>query len=171
MVRCNDQATVYIDGKLMGTTIEKTEIWTGDVPNNASTVAIKCENTADYGGLIASFSNGLITDGDWKCAKDVTGMSWIEISYDDSHWPGAEVLHSVYRQDLYTGFTPNFPDYIPWIWMDDFSPAKTGAIFCRRQLGRLLYLTTVQLSVIFLHFLVPGDKAQSLTNLDLTRAS
>ena len=47
-------------------------MWADDVPKDATTVDIKCENTADYGGLIASFANGLIGDDDWKCAHNAT---------------------------------------------------------------------------------------------------
>ena len=138
MVRCNDQATVYIDGKLVGNTTEKTEIWAGDVPKNASTVAIKCENTAAYGGLIASFSNGLITGGDWKCAAYVPGMSWTETSFDDTEWGGATEQGSTYRIDTQTGLTPNFPDHIPWIWTSGRTFSSRGTTHCRRQIGRLL---------------------------------
>ena len=44
------------------------------IPGNTKWVEIKAQNPGDVGGILASFSNGVVTDESWQCA-DVSEAS------------------------------------------------------------------------------------------------
>ena len=48
----------------------KSEWWATErftLPGDIKAVTIKANNTGDVGGILASFSNGVLTDSTWKC--------------------------------------------------------------------------------------------------------
>ena len=82
---CDDtNMKVYFDG-VQQTPVPASEAnsWntasTIDIPSGTSVVGIECENGGGTGGILASFDNGVVTDGTWQCSTQsleaVTGMA------------------------------------------------------------------------------------------------
>ncbi len=61
------------------------------LPPVVTTVAIKCIDRGVIGGTLASFSNGKVTDGSWKCTNTFHS-GWEQADYEDSDWPNAVVI-------------------------------------------------------------------------------
>lgn len=126
-VRCNDQASIYIDGEFRHNTTSDREVWTGDLPWNASLIAVSCLNTGYYGGLTAAFSNGLIMGDDWQCANMVDN-DWYMPTYNDRLWKNA------IPSNLQTTLL-NFPFYAKWMWSEDGRYTTGGTTQCRGKIG------------------------------------
>ena len=136
-VRCDDRATIYIDGEYVGGTSLSTEVWTdGSISDSAQVIAVECENTGQNdAGLIASFSNGLATDSTWRCTGD-SFQGWERATFDDQQWSNAYVAQknsdpvSRWEKDL------NFLPDAEWIWRRAYlgNEEDPGHSYCR---GRL----------------------------------
>ena len=78
-VLCDDASKIYIDDELVGITSDYKEHWRGPVSLDAQRIGIRCVNTGGPGAIIASLSNGLVTNAhDWKCDGNVTDNWTIE---------------------------------------------------------------------------------------------
>ena len=96
-------------------------------------VTIKGDNPGSEGGILASFSNGVLTDGTWQCA-------------DMSLCISVECENSVIWQDAQTyGVNENNPrpwnrriadieSTAKWIWVDDKYARK---VWCKKTFGKL----------------------------------
>lgn len=112
-MRCNNQASIYIDGEFRHSTTSATEVWTGDLPWGASLISVSCRNTWRYGGLTAAFSNGLVIGEDWQCADEVES-DWYMPTYNVSLWENAVAIQSNWQNGV--GTLLNFPSYAKWMW-------------------------------------------------------
>ena len=87
-VRGDDRATIYADGKQVGSTEKWSEVWSGLIPTTTRVVAVYVNNGRDKGFLVASFSNGFKTSEEWKCSETVTD-GWTEVDFNDTEWSAA----------------------------------------------------------------------------------
>ena len=87
---------------------------TYNIPAGAQSIRVKCHNTGGPGGFLASFSNGVKTDGSWQCAAEGGAMA------------PATVL------DANGGGVPDISSDANWIWASD-SGAET--VSCEKTLN------------------------------------
>lgn len=91
-VRCDDIAnSIYVDGILVGNTSAWWETWVHDIADDAKVIAVDCQNIGNWGGLIASFDNGLTSDNTWICSIN-NESGWYDKDFDDSNWNRAYVI-------------------------------------------------------------------------------
>lgn len=126
-VRCDDRGEVYVDGKFVGSTSLWTEVWKSSITQDATVFAVKCLNNIGPGGLIASFSNGIVSNRHWKCGYS-EGKGWREIGFDDSAWNYAEEIKSdSYESEKQSGFSPQ----TEWIWVAGTGQVEFREMYCR----------------------------------------
>ena len=104
------------------------------LPGDTKVVTIKGNNPVTIGGILASFSNGVVTDGTWQCS-DVSSCASVECE------------NSVKWQDAQTyGVNENNPppwkrriadieSTAKWIWVDDKYARR---VWCKKTLGKLI---------------------------------
>ena len=133
-VRCDDIAIIYVDGVQQGVTTGYTDRWISMVPNDASLVAVDCENFSqgDPGGLLVWLANGVISDTTWKCSA-TNDTNWYGLGYDDSAWMNAYVVQDnpTSTTDRYWSEDTEFPRDAKWIWRDSDFRVEDHS-YCRR---------------------------------------
>ena len=90
-ITCNGLMTVY-HGKL-----QPEQLITANISANYTIIpgteilAVRCKNFESKPLILASLSNGMITDSRWKCFsfpnnEYFTGVPWTRTEFNDSHW-------------------------------------------------------------------------------------
>ena len=128
-VRCDDVATIYIDGQYVGSTTSSTDVWESDtVSDTTSVIAVKCYNRQDSSdGLIVWLSNGFTSGYYWRCS-DTVDEDWYTMDYNDTGWQRALVLSTAVPK-------ADFPVPSRWIWSDDGTHTQSNKItYCRGDL-------------------------------------
>ena len=70
---------VFADGVLLASNNNWMETTDVTIPGDTAVITIECIEEHVVAGIIASGSNGLVTDSSWKCGT--TGLVWF--SFDD----------------------------------------------------------------------------------------
>ena len=109
------------------------------LPKDTKVVIIKGDNLHHEGGILASFSNGVVTDGTWQCA-------------DMSSCSNLECVNSVTWQDATTyGVNENNPppwnkrlanieSTAQWIWAGNQHAKR---VWCKKTFGKLIRIMHV----------------------------
>lgn len=133
-VRCDDIANnIYVDGQRVGSTSYWTRTWKYDIADDAKIIAVNCQNTGSWGGLIASFDNGLTSDNTWRCSSN-NESGWYDEDFDDSGWNTAYVIEENQWDNGGRSYEYDFPDRATWIWKDKNYYEATHA-YCRGTIG------------------------------------
>ena len=125
-VRCDDLATIYLDGELKATTAYHTQTATILISEENSVVGIKCQNTGGpYGirGEVIDPSGNvvMVTDKSWKCSNKLQD-GWSTAGFiEDDTWQRATLKGTNV------------------IWT---SSGQDGTVYCRK------YLPSVRLGFI-----------------------
>lgn len=131
-VRCDDIAhAIYVDGQNVGSTTSSDDVWTSNIGDNIDFIAVDCENTGAWGGLIASFGNGLTTDNTWRCSSKPHSR-WYEKDFDDIDCNKAYIIES---NPTYTDVPLWVRDNAKWIWRDSSYEESTHS-YCRERLRK-----------------------------------
>ena len=96
------------------------------LPADTKVVTVKAHNSNGKGGILASFSNGVVTDKSWQCAD----MS-LCTSKDCSRatWQSPVTLHKVKRQ----GKRSIKVQSAQWIWASEKTAER---VWCRKTFGK-----------------------------------
>ena len=101
------------------------------LPKNAQSVTIKVRKYSNQmAGILASFSNGNITDGSWRCVES-TNCNWESNSCSSVLWENASVVRNnvVSTPARY----PEIASSAKWIWISYHSPAT---VWCKKTFGK-----------------------------------
>ena len=133
------EAYITIDngGSLVVDTGEKhnleTEWWETErfaLPGDTRVVTIKGDNPAGPGGILASFSNGVVTDGTWQCA-DMSSCTTTDCE-NSVTWQGATTYGmNTNHPTWYT--RPYIDSTVQWIWVDN---QFAGRVWCKKTFGK-----------------------------------
>lgn len=135
-VRCDDIAnSIYVDGQLVGNTTDWTHTWTYDIADDVKIIAVNCQNIGNWGGLIASFDNGLTSDNTWRCSSN-NEAGWYDEDFDDSNWNIAYVIEDNTSGNGGWNYDDDFPERAKWIWKDGNYYYETTHSYCRGKLGK-----------------------------------
>ena len=125
---CDNEMEIFADGQSLGTD----SIWenptTYHVPGNTRVLSVAGE---DYGGgylgILGSTSNGLVTDGTWKCISNFSN-GWNSPDFDDQDWPFARVIakHGAKPWREIRGIAQT----AKWIWANN----SERTVYCRLKL-------------------------------------
>jgi hypothetical protein len=82
-----------------------------------------------FGGFIAAFSDGSVTNGRWRCTAEIQD-NWATRGFDDSHWP----LAVEQDESCCPWRDPNNMEIwqdlsARWIWTKE--PVEDKQIYCR----------------------------------------
>ena len=110
---------------------KKTERFT--LPGDTKDVTIKGDNSGGPGAILASFSNGVVTDGTWQCA-DMSLCTLTE--YENSvTWQGATIY--AVNGDTLSPWKISMKDIestAHWIWVVN---ASAESVWCKKTFGKL----------------------------------
>ena len=125
----DDRLAVFADGRLVG---HNGGTWDDArwfaFPVETKVIAVSIYNLpGNIGGFLGVFSNGLATDGTWKCKEVLSGPDdgWEQTNFNDSTWQHAYVRHD----NNGVNRVPGIPHNVHWI-----SAANQTAVrfICRR---------------------------------------
>ena len=102
------------------------------LPGDTKVVTIKGDNTlGGVGAILASFSNGVVTDGTWQCA-DMSSCTTTECE-NSVTWQGAKTFgvntnHPTWNTRPYIASTAQ------WIWVDN---KYAKIVWCKKTFSKL----------------------------------
>ena len=105
------------------------------LPKSTQSVTIKvrgCSNPKV--GILASFSNGNVTDGSWSCA-DSTTCNWKTNHCSSVAWVNASVVANN-SDDSTSTRRPEIALKAQWIWISPNSPTN---VWCKKTFGKFQY--------------------------------
>ena len=104
------------------------------IAGDTKVVTIKGDNPGSVGGILASFSNGVVTDGTWQCA-DMSSCTTVECE-NSVIWHDAQtygVNGETNRPWQGRGRFEEIESTAKWIWVH-FSEAKR--VWCKKTFGK-----------------------------------
>ncbi|XP_078352806.1 uncharacterized protein LOC144637620 [Oculina patagonica] len=126
---CDDAMEMFADGRSLGRDNEDCRRPTYFIiPGNTRLISIKAKPSKFQGGILGSFSNGLVTNESWKCTDDFY-LGWNIPHFDDSNWPLAVVVAKY--GDIPWGPIPVIAATAKWIWT---AGPGLGTVYCRLNL-------------------------------------
>ena len=123
----DDEHWVYADGVEVGHGLLDNPI-TVTIPDRTKLIAVKAVDNNNYAGFIGSLSNGLVTDGSWKCTRDLA-TDWEKLNFDDSKWSAPTATRANGDPQA-----RRVASSAKWIWAGAYNDAKT-TVYCRKRLG------------------------------------
>ena len=134
------EANITIDdkGSVMVDSGEKhnleTQWWETErfaLPGDTKVVTIKGVNLEREGGILASFSNGVVTDGTWECA-DMSSCTTPDCE-NSVTWQGAKT-YGINGENAPPYHTrPYIDSTAQWIWVDN---QFAGRVWCKKTFGK-----------------------------------
>ena len=128
-VTCDNQMKVFADGVHLGSNNNWKETTHVTIPADTGVITIECYDHGVAGGIIASGSNGLVTDASWKCGTTGTSLSG---------WNRAYRIGQNGRSPW--GKRPGIAANANWIWDSarTWNSGKRQRVSCHKNLGNTL---------------------------------
>ena len=102
------------------------------LPGGTKVVTIKGDNTpGGVGAILASFSNGVVTDGTWQCA-DMSSCTTIECE-NSVTWQGAKTYGINGENPPPWNTRPYIESTAQWIWVDE---KLAKIVWCKKTFGK-----------------------------------
>ena len=106
-----------------------------NLPADTKDVTIKGNNSESVGGILASFSNGVVTDGTWQCADMslcTTTKCENSVTWQDAETYGVNANHKIWRT------RSNIDSTAQWIWVVNRLAKR---VWCKKTFGKsIMYL-------------------------------
>jgi len=100
-------------------------------------LAVACQDLLSVGGIHVSGSNGLRTDGSWRCSNTYRA-GWNLAGFDESGWTPAYEIGANGMEPWSTRF-PNIAADAKWIWTaKDTWYGRDIMVYCRKTLKPIL---------------------------------
>ena len=125
-VTADDIVQVFYDGLVVLNNSDfavVSSIELADTP--ACVLALRGENIAGDQGIVASTTNGIVTDDTWRCSG-VEETDWFLSGFNDSHWDAPHIRGS-------HGFTEINPS-AQLIWAQNTSTGFPPVAYCRKEI-------------------------------------
>ena len=132
-VRHCESVEIERDANIHVETIEKAN-WPQRLvlPRDTQCVTIKVSNCFEQNaGILASFSNGNVTDGSWKCT-DSTSCDWETQNCSSDAWKDASVVANNGAHSTSTKFQ-EIASNAQWIWI---SHSLSISVWCKKTFGK-----------------------------------
>ena len=85
----DDDMKVYFDGVLQYDENGMADTWKLiselKIPSGTRVLGIECINHSQFGGIVASTTDGLVTDETWLCSNNHELEGWAEPEFVDTH--------------------------------------------------------------------------------------
>lgn len=146
---CDNKMKVYFDGVLQAAPSAELNNWPQSskfrVPIGTKVVGIECDDVGVVGGILASFSTGMVTDDTWQCSSRFS-PSWASFSFA-GNWPSAHKIgkHGMSPWNTISEISSN----AQWIWTPGWHGQDTK-VFCRKVIvpGKLLGSNTLYVMLV-----------------------
>ena len=103
------------------------------LPGDTKVVTIKGDNSVAGGGILASFSNGVVTDGTWQCA-DMSSCTTTDCE-NSVTWQGAKTYGiNGENPPPWNRRLNDIDSTAQWIWVG-YSNAEM--VWCKKTFGKL----------------------------------
>ena len=131
--KCKCDCQILAGTKLIWNGAQRENAWPRRLvlPNNTQSVTIKVRKYSNQKvGILASFSNGNVTDGSWRCVNSTT-CNWESNSCSSVMWESASVVRNsaVSTPARY----PEIASNAKWIWISYHPPAN---VWCKKTFGK-----------------------------------
>ena len=123
---------IYADGVQIGHFAAYNTPNTVAITEETKLIAVKTYDFDTYGGLIGSLSNGVVTDGSWKCTREYKA-GWETLTFDDSNWPAATATRGQGDPGDWARI-PAIASSAKWIWAGSYGDTKITT-YCRKKLS------------------------------------
>lgn len=141
---CDNKMKVYFDGVRQAAPSAGLNNWpqstTFRLPAGTKVVGIECDDVGVVGGILASFSNGMVTDDTWQCSSRFS-PTWASFSFE-GNWPSAYTIgrHGMSPWNTIRRISSN----AKWIWTPGWH-YQDRRVYCRKVIvpGKLLALITL----------------------------
>lgn len=139
----DDSLQLYIEGIMTYEGVPANEATTPQtlLPDSVTTIAIQATNDANYGGIIASDTDGrVVTSCAWRCTATLTSDGdWYSPSYDDSLWPVAtEIAANEGSQQGFPSTVSGIRTEAKWIWTSGYTlPDGNAVVYCRYRVSTM----------------------------------
>ena len=103
------------------------------IAGDTKVVTIEGGNPGTIGGILASFSSGVVSDGTWQCA-DMSSCTTAECE-NSVTWQGA-TTYGVNENNPppWNRRIPDIESTAQWIWVDDKYAKR---VWCKKTFGKL----------------------------------
>ncbi|XP_020624694.1 uncharacterized protein LOC110062175 [Orbicella faveolata] len=126
---CRDSMELFVDGISLGKDNGGWRTATDFViPGNTKIIAVEAKSSHYHPGILGSFSNGLVTNSNWKCSER-SHLRWNSPDFDDSSWPAAWEVQR--HGDGPGGYIAGIDRTAKWIWT---FRQRLGSCYCRLNL-------------------------------------
>ena len=99
-------------------------------------IGIHCKDVYKNGMILASLSNGVVTDSSWKCSSTYQA-GWSTASFDDSSWGNAFEIGTNVATDPW-GSVSDISSKAKFIWTLNYKSWTTRNVdvYCRMKVGK-----------------------------------
>lgn len=126
---CRDSMELFADGISLGKDNGGWRTATDFViPGDTKIIAVEAKSSHYRPGILGSFSNGLVTNSNWKCSER-SHLRWNSPDFDDSSWPAAWEVQR--HGDGPGGYIAGIDRTAKWIWT---FRQRLGSCYCRLNL-------------------------------------
>ena len=85
---CDDKLKIYFDGDLQYEE-SASDPWDKEIelkiPRGTKVLGLECKDTGGGKGILASTSDGMVTDGNWLCSSNQNLDGWAEPGFEDTN--------------------------------------------------------------------------------------
>ena len=85
---CDDKLKIYFDGDLQYEE-SASDPWDKEIelkiPRGTKVLGLVCKGTGGSKGILASTSDGMVTDGNWLCSSNQNLDGWAEPGFEDTN--------------------------------------------------------------------------------------
>ena len=117
LITADNTFELYVDGSKIDIPSNERNDWIElshiAIESGLCVIAVEAEDFGPPAGIIAKFSNGIVTNSTWKCTGKYE-VGWHTKSYDDRHWPAAVVYGT--NMDSPWGPIGDHLENAKWIW-------------------------------------------------------
>ena len=137
-VSIDNVGTIYADGKFVRNITGWTEASPVTLLANTTCVVIEGKTTGgvkgnDVGAILASFSNGILTDESWQCIISNVAKSQLVWPKAKSHGRNNKRTGNIWIKYNSDKPVANINGNATWIWIESI---KEESVTCRRSLGK-----------------------------------
>lgn len=150
-ITCNGELAFYdqrLDKLVVSRSPANISLWS-TIDSGIQVLAVSCHSNKTKPWIIASVSNGMVTDDRWKCfsqeKEGLDNMNWVTSLFDDTHWAQAVANYSNTHSPW--GKVPDISNNAFWISTADKDDSK---LFCRRRLSEVSLIRKRSNSKIFI---------------------
>ena len=106
------------------------------IPRGTKVLGIECQDQGGSKGILASTTDGQMTDESWSCSSNQNLRGWAEPGFTDTDGDFPTPSDLKLNEDGPGGLRPNISKDVRWIWGNKNSAFSV----CRKKIGSIIIL-------------------------------